>query len=47
MLLFENKVTRVIACAVRANLFAFNPLNYQDDHENFAAEAAPTGLGCG
>ena len=47
MLLSENKVARVIACAVMANLFAFNPLNYQDDHENFAAEAAPTGLGCG
>ncbi len=45
--LSENKVTHVIACAVGADLSANSPLNYLDNHENFAAKAAPTGFGCG
>ena len=45
--LSENKVTHVIAYAVGADLSANSALNYLDNIENFAAEAAPTGFGCG
>ncbi len=37
----------IIACAVGADLSANNLPNYQDNHENFAAEAALADLGCG
>ena len=40
--LSENKVTHVIACVVGADLSANSSLNHLDNHENFAAEAAPT-----
>ena len=40
-----TRTTRVIACAVGADLSANSLLNYHDNHENFAAEAAPTELG--
>ncbi len=43
--LSENKVTQVVACAIGADLSANRALpDYLDNHENFAAEAAPTGL---
>ncbi len=45
--LSENKVTHVVACAVGADLSANSSPDYLDNHEYFAAEAAPTGLGCG
>jgi len=38
--LSKNKVTHVLACAVGADLSANSSLNYLDNHENFAAEAA-------
>jgi len=37
----------IIVRAVGADLSANSSLNCQDNHENFAAEAAPTGSGCG